>query len=118
MTRISYILSDINKAVFFEHTVINLHAQGVESSWIMINSKRTNSNEFHKVKYFPYSEKQIVTLNSINYSNNYVNYKRVHKKEICGLKKNIYHFIKLKWVDNLEGIHIINYKSLLNKNNT
>ena len=35
----TYILSDINKAVFFEHTALLMRARGVEISWILINSK-------------------------------------------------------------------------------
>jgi glycosyltransferase involved in cell wall biosynthesis len=38
MTKIVYIVSDINKAVFFEHTALRLRDAGIDLSFILINS--------------------------------------------------------------------------------
>jgi glycosyltransferase involved in cell wall biosynthesis len=43
---ITYIISDINKAVFFEHTALRLRARGLEISWILINSKGSELAHF------------------------------------------------------------------------
>lgn len=39
MINIIYIVSDINKAVFFENTALKMRERGVEISWILINSE-------------------------------------------------------------------------------
>jgi glycosyltransferase involved in cell wall biosynthesis len=43
---ITYLISDINKAVFFEHTALHLRERGVEISWILINSKGSELDDF------------------------------------------------------------------------
>jgi glycosyltransferase involved in cell wall biosynthesis len=46
MSNITYIISDIHKAVFFEHTALQLRARGMEISWILINSKGSELDDF------------------------------------------------------------------------
>jgi len=43
---ITYLISDINKAVFFEHTALRLRERGVEISWILINSQDSELANF------------------------------------------------------------------------
>lgn len=43
---ICYIISDINKAVFFEHTALLLRKHGIETDFILINSKQTSLDDF------------------------------------------------------------------------
>lgn len=45
---ITYIISDINKAVFFEHTALRFRERGVEISWILINSEGNDFDFFLK----------------------------------------------------------------------
>ena len=40
MTKVVYIISDINKAVFFEHTALRLRDSGINISFILINSSK------------------------------------------------------------------------------
>jgi glycosyltransferase involved in cell wall biosynthesis len=49
---ITYIISDINKAVFFEHTALLMRARGVELSWILINSKDSELAYFLEIHHF------------------------------------------------------------------
>jgi len=46
MSNITYLISDINKAVFFEHTALLMRARGVELSWILINSEDSELARF------------------------------------------------------------------------
>jgi glycosyltransferase involved in cell wall biosynthesis len=45
---ITYIISDINKAVFFEHTALLMRERGIEISWILINSEGNDFDIFLK----------------------------------------------------------------------
>jgi glycosyltransferase involved in cell wall biosynthesis len=49
---ITYLISDINKAVFFEHTALRLRERGVELSWILINSKDSELAHFLEEHHF------------------------------------------------------------------
>lgn len=50
--KITYIISDINKAVFFEKTALGLRAQGIELSFILINCKNTELSSFLEQQHF------------------------------------------------------------------
>ena len=52
MSNITYIISDINKAVFFEHTALRLRERGIEVSWILINSEENDFDIFLKKHHF------------------------------------------------------------------
>jgi glycosyltransferase involved in cell wall biosynthesis len=46
MTKVVYIISDIDKAVFFEHTAIGLRNAGIDISFILINSSNSSLASF------------------------------------------------------------------------
>jgi len=46
MTKVVYIVSDINKAVFFEHTAIMLRDSGIDMSFILINGDKSELATF------------------------------------------------------------------------
>jgi glycosyltransferase involved in cell wall biosynthesis len=46
MTKVVYIISDINKAVFFEHTALKLRESGIDISFILINSSKSELYKF------------------------------------------------------------------------
>lgn len=46
MIKVVYIVSDINKAVFFEHTAIRLRQAGIDLSFILINSRNSELSAF------------------------------------------------------------------------
>lgn len=46
MTKVVYIVSDIDKAVFFEHTALRLRDAGIDISFILINSRNTALGAF------------------------------------------------------------------------
>jgi glycosyltransferase involved in cell wall biosynthesis len=50
--KVAYIISDINKAVFFEHTALLMRARGVEISWILINSEDSELAHFLEIHHF------------------------------------------------------------------
>lgn len=50
--KITYILSDINKAVFFEHTALLMRKRGIEISWILINSEDSELAHFLEGHHF------------------------------------------------------------------
>jgi len=52
MTKVVYIVSDINKAVFFEHTAVMLRDAGIEVSFILINSRDGELAKFLQVNSF------------------------------------------------------------------
>lgn len=52
MNNIVYIISDINKVVFFEHTALLMRARGVEISWILINSEDSELAHFLEAHHF------------------------------------------------------------------
>ena len=48
MTKVVYIISDINKAVFFEHTALRLRDSGIDISFVLINSSTGALHTFLK----------------------------------------------------------------------
>jgi len=52
MARVVYIVSDINKAVFFEHTALKMRESGVELAFILINSGSGALAEFLRANGF------------------------------------------------------------------
>jgi glycosyltransferase involved in cell wall biosynthesis len=52
---IVYVLSDVYKAVFFEHTALLMRARGVELSWILINSEDSELAHFLEAHHFQVS---------------------------------------------------------------
>ena len=52
MTKVVNIISDINKAVFFEHTALRLRDAGIDISFILINSSKGELNKFLHEKGF------------------------------------------------------------------
>lgn len=52
MKNLAYIISDIHKAVFFEHTALLMRARGIEISWILINSEDSELAHFLEAHHF------------------------------------------------------------------
>ncbi len=75
MIKVVYIVSDINKAVFFEHTALRLRDAGIDISFILINSSQgalstflqANDFRFHflEVQKLSHSWKQIIDCTKI-----------------------------------------------------
>jgi glycosyltransferase involved in cell wall biosynthesis len=69
MTKVNYIISGIDKAVFFEHTALRLRASDIDLSFILINCRKSELSGFLKSNgftvYFIEADKLLFSLPQI-----------------------------------------------------
>lgn len=64
MTKLAYIISDIHKAVFFEHTAIELRKRNIEMLVILINAKNSSLDSFLKQNLFQIEYLEVKSIKS------------------------------------------------------
>src|ERR1700761_6126207 len=94
MKTVTYIVSDINKAIFFEHSAHMLRQNGYELSFILINSKNGELDNF--------LQKNEITVHHISVNSLLFSWKQILqcKRILKSLKPNIIHChaAKANWV--------------------